>query len=50
MTSKTKNVTATEQIKSLTHVEKTPFDSRRRFLADQNTLPQSASNAALIEV
>jgi hypothetical protein len=49
-TSKDENVTATEQSKTLTRHEKTPFDSSLRSHLSPNTLPQSSSNAASIDV
>jgi len=49
-TSKIENVTATEQIEKLTLHAKTPFDSSLRRLVNPNTLPQSSSNAASIDV
>jgi len=50
MTSKNENVTATKQSKTLTRYEKPPYDSSLRSHLNPNTLPQSASNAALIDV
>jgi len=49
-TSKNENVTTTEQIEKLTRHEKTPFDSSLRSNLKSNTLPQSSSNAASIDV
>jgi hypothetical protein len=49
-TSKIKKATATEQSKTLTRHEKTPFDSSLRSHLNPNTLPQSASYAASIDV
>jgi len=49
-TSKVKKATATEQIEKLTLREKTPFDSSIHSLVNINTLPESASNAASIDV
>jgi len=49
-TSKIENVTTTEQSKKLTLHEKTPYDSSLHSLVTPNTLPQSSSNAASIDV
>jgi hypothetical protein len=49
-TSKVKKATATEQIEKLTRHEKTPFDSSIHSLVNIDTLPESASNAASIDV
>jgi hypothetical protein len=50
MTSNIKKATATEQIKKLTRHEKTYSDSGLHRHLNINTLPQSASNAASIDV
>jgi len=50
MTSNIKKATPTEQSKTLTCHEKTPYDSSFRSHLTPDTLPQSASNAASIDV
>ena len=48
--SKTEKVTATKQKNHSPWQKKSPYDSRRRFRADPNTLPQSAWNEKSIDV